>query len=250
MIDAHKYFGKPEYLDRINRTGWFLILSQLPPPQPGWAQQYNAHLQPAWARSFEPPAVCPLVTIRTINSLIDLYLYTGHERYMEPIPDAMEWMRKVRLPNGMWARFIELGTGKPLYYDRGRIRVTSVDQLSTERRTGYGYEQDLSQRLIEVSDRFSQVTQSGREAYLERQEQLATDSRQQRFAQLEPAVLEIISSQDDKGRWVTENDRFKRSAPGRRWEGEYRVEGRISSSTFCRNISLLCEYLELLQALQ
>jgi hypothetical protein len=26
----------------------------------------------------------------------------------------------IKLPNGKWARFVELGTQKPMYYDRGR----------------------------------------------------------------------------------------------------------------------------------
>jgi len=88
MMDAHRRYGKVEYLESLNKAGWFMILSQIPPPQPGWAQQYNQYLQPAWARSFEPPAVCSLVTIRNIRTLIDLHLYTGDqtsERQMGPL---------------------------------------------------------------------------------------------------------------------------------------------------------------------
>ena len=67
------------YLESLQKAGWFMIMSQLPPPQPGWAQQYNQYLQPAWARSFEPPAVCSLVTIRNIHTLIELYTYTNDD---------------------------------------------------------------------------------------------------------------------------------------------------------------------------
>ena len=84
----------------------FMMISQLPPPQPGWAQQYNEFLQPAWARTFEPPSVCPSVTIKNINTLIDLYLVLGEETLLEPIPDAIRWLREIRMENGKWARFV------------------------------------------------------------------------------------------------------------------------------------------------
>ncbi len=78
MMDAHQYYGKQAHLDSINNAGWFIMISQLPPPQTGWIQQYNDYLQPAWGRVFEPPAVCPMVTVRNIGTLMDLYLYTGY----------------------------------------------------------------------------------------------------------------------------------------------------------------------------
>ena len=57
MIEAHQYYGREEDEDVLMEAGRFFMISQLPPPQPGWAQQYNEFLQPAWARSFEPPSV-------------------------------------------------------------------------------------------------------------------------------------------------------------------------------------------------
>ncbi len=38
MLDAHRYYHKPEFLESLKQAGHFLIISQLPPPQPGWAQ--------------------------------------------------------------------------------------------------------------------------------------------------------------------------------------------------------------------
>ena len=144
MIDAHRFYQKREYRECLEKAGWFMLQSQLPPPQPGWAQQYNAYLQPAWARSFEPPSVSPAVTLRNIHTLIDLYLYSGQATFLEPILDALNWVESVQLENGKWARFVEIYTNKPLYYDRDRIRVQTAEDLSLERRTGYGYEQDLT----------------------------------------------------------------------------------------------------------
>jgi len=122
-------------------------------------------LQPAWARSFEPPSVCPLETQHNINSLIDIYLYTNQIEFLEPIPDAIRWLNETKMQNGQWPRFVELGTGKPLYYDRGRIRVHSVVELHIERETGYGYEVDLSEPLKKTVERFNEVQQLKSIAY-------------------------------------------------------------------------------------
>ncbi len=112
MIEANSYYGKEDYMKSLQKVGRFLMISQLPPPQPGWAQQYNEYLQPAWARTFEPPSVCPSASLHNINSLIDLYLHTGQSELLEPIPDAIRWLKASRLPNGKWGRFLELGTNK------------------------------------------------------------------------------------------------------------------------------------------
>ncbi len=245
MMDAYRYYQKDEYLESIYKAARFLMISQLPPPQPGWAQQYNEYLQPAWARSFEPPAVCPLVTLRNVNTLIDLYLYTGKGQYLEPVPDALRWVRESRLPNGKWARFVELGTNKPLYYDRGRIRVNSVDELHIERRTGYGYETDLSEMLNQCEERFEKVKKMGREAFLKAEKkQPSSEEIQEHLRQLVPKVKQIIETQDEKGRWVIKNDCFKKIVPGVRWNGEYEIKDRISSKLFIKNIETLCDFIE------
>lgn len=251
MQDAHRHYGQGEYLKSLQKAGWFLILSQLPPPQPGWAQQYNQYLQPAWARAFEPPAVCSLVTIRNIQTLIDLYSYTANGRYLEPIPDALRWLESTRLQNGKWARFVEIGTGKPLYYDRGRIRVDSAEELSIERRTGYGYEQDHTERLAAVKQRFEEVSkQSQGESPKGRHHTQERAKALQRLSELESELKLITESQDEMGRWIVKNDRYRKIVPGKSWTGEYETKDRISSALFNRNVEILCEFLELLQSLQ
>ncbi|MBT6766160.1 MAG: hypothetical protein HOA90_16665, partial [Prolixibacteraceae bacterium] len=194
MIEADKFYGSEAILKSLKKVGRFLMISQLPPPQPGWAQQYNEFLQPAWARTFEPPAVCPSASVNNINSLIDLYEHTGSGQYLEPIPDALRWLKESQLPNGKWGRFLEIGTNKPLYYDRDRIRVESVDQLSLERSTGYGYETDIQKALDAAELRYQQAM--GQVEATPKQDtktilkQLATD------------VQKIINSQDKQGRWI------------------------------------------------
>jgi hypothetical protein len=236
MIEANSYYKEEKLQKSLQKVGRFLMISQLPPPQPGWAQQYNEFLQPAWARTFEPPAVCPSASVHNIHSLIDLHLQTGDGDYLEPIPDALRWLKASQLPNGMWGRFLELGTNKALYYDRGRIRVDSLHKLSLERRTGYGYETDLIESLKAVELRFQQV-----------KDKITTPSKYEDeayVADLIKMTRGVIDAQDKQGRWVVHQDKFRKEISVQKWNGEYRVEDRISSALFNNNLTVLCEFLE------
>jgi hypothetical protein len=251
MMEAHHYYGRKDITASLRKAGRFLEISQLPPPQPGWAQQYNEYLQPAWARTFEPPAVCPSVTINNINSLIDFYLHFGRRGYLEPIPDAIRWLREIRLENGKWARFVEIGTNKPLYYDRGRIRVNSTSELSIERRTGYGYEVDLFNRLQMAEARFDEANELGAEAV---KQKLAAPPTTKQLVQersdLEPRIKQLLKDLDNQGFWITPNDSYRKRTPGVQWNGEYEVQDRISSRVFIANVSALCRFLEINNSLQ
>ena len=249
MLEAHQYYGGVDVESVLLKSGRFLMLSQLPPPQPGWAQQYNEFLQPAWARSFEPPSVCPSVTINNINTLLDLYVRLGRNEYLEPIPDSLKWIESIRLPNGKWARFIELHTGKALYYDRGRIRVDSLEELSEERRLGYGYQVELQGRLESVKQRYQQIMELGREAHLAMSERSPLAGELERkISKLSSSVSAIIDSQNSDGAWITKNDQFKKRSPGQLWQGEYEILDRVSSRVFIENIDTLCEYIRLLDS--
>lgn len=241
MIEASSYYGEQDLEKSLQKVGRFLMISQLPPPQPGWAQQYNEFLQPAWARTFEPPAVCPSASVNNIHSLIDLYLHTDQGKFLEPIPDAIRWLKASRMPNGKWGRFLELGTNKALYYDRDRIRVDSLHQLSLERRTGYGYEVNLKNALDAVELRFQQVSDLPSAAQ--------EIERKPTIKELAADVRDITKNQDKLGRWIVHQDQFRKEVRGRRWNGEYRIEDRISSALFNENIGVLCAFLEAYKAL-
>jgi hypothetical protein len=248
MIEAHRLDPHDTaILQSLRRVGRFIMISQQPPPQPGWAQQYNEFLQPAWARTFEPASLCPSETVHNVETLIDLYLALGDPTLLEPIPDALRWVNAIRLPNGTWARFVELGTNQALYYDRGRIRVNSVEELHPERRTGYGYQIDLASRLAAATQRYQAALKLGRDG-LRRAENpvLSKEDLARRLKALSDPVKKIIESQEPSGAWITRNDRFKTDMPeGVRWNGEYSVMDRINSAVFNRNVAVLCEYLEL-----
>ncbi|MCW3789156.1 pectate lyase [Plebeiibacterium sediminum] len=248
MIEAYQYYKNNEVIEKsLRKVARFLNISQLPPPQPGWAQQYNEYLQPAWARTFEPPAICSSVTIKNINSLIDLYLALHDKTILEPIPDALKYLDEVRMENGMWARFIELGTNKPLYYDRNRIRVDNLEDLHPERRKGYAYQINIEHYLEYSKKRYDKALNLGyQELWNEEHPTLSMSEINKRLEKLAPMVQEIIDAQESSGAWITKNDKFKKTMPkGERWNNQYEVMDRISSRVFNRNIDILCEYIKL-----
>jgi hypothetical protein len=64
---------------------------------------------------------------------------------------------------------------------------------------------------------------------------------------LAPLVEQIISEQDEQGRWIVKDDKFRDETPGRSWNGEYRVADRISSRLFNYNVGVLCAFLEVVE---
>lgn len=248
MLEAYQYYGENvEVKKSLYKAARFMNISQLPPPQPGWAQQYNEYLQPAWARTFEPPSICSSVTVKNLQTLMDLYEVMGHATLLEPIPDAIRWLKEIKMENGKWARFVELGTNKALYYDRPRIRVNSLEELHPERRTGYAYEVDIQERLDHAEARYKKAVNLTHQEFCA-DKVLSDEEANKRLSELEPMVKEIIESQEDSGAWITKNDRFKmhiERTRTQRWNGEYEVMDRVSSSVFNKNVNLLCEYIEL-----
>ena len=139
FLEAARIYGEPRYRDVAEKGGDFLLLAQMPDPQPAWAQQYDSRMHPAWGRIFEPPSVTGSESQAALQMLLVLYRETGRKKYLEPFPRAVEYLRKSDLPSdGPWrqeggrcgpgalclARFYELGTNRPLFITKGsRVRV-------------------------------------------------------------------------------------------------------------------------------
>lgn len=135
MFKAHDILGDARYMQAAERAGQFLLRVQgnghgLNVKQSGaWAQQYKDD-QPAWARRFEPPAMCSIDTAHAIDVLVDLYLRTGNDTYLAPIPAAVEWLTDsnttivdawgvTSIPGDfIWARLYELGSNRLIVGNR------------------------------------------------------------------------------------------------------------------------------------
>ena len=222
MMEAYTRYGDERYLESAERGGDFIILSQIDQPQAGWAQQYYWNLTPAWARDFEPPAVCSKVTSNNIKTLLELYLLTGNEAYLEPIPAAVEWLNNSMIDENLWARFYELGTNIPIYCDRDRKLTYNLSELGEERRHGYGWQGRYGMSGMNM---YNDVISKGREQYLaDRNRELTEAEKSQKAAGLEQTVRECIDALDDQGRWVE--------------------DGWIYTKTFNRNMGYFIRYLE------
>ena len=143
MLEAARIYGEPRYLASAEKAGEFMLLAQMPEPQPGWAQQYDRDMHPAWARQFEPPSVTGGESQSVMRALLLLHRETGNRKYLEPLPRALAYYKRSMLPDvsspsevrrrtcppgtPCVARFYELHTNRPLYITKG-TRVTAVGQ--------------------------------------------------------------------------------------------------------------------------
>jgi len=222
LITAHQVYKDERYKAALKKLGDFLILAQMPDPQPGWCQQYNYEMFPIWGRKFEPPAITGWESQDAMETLVKIAAYTGDPKYLEPIPKALAYFKKNLLPNGQVARYYELKTNKPLYMD-ARYELTYDD---TAVPSHYGWKQPA--RFAEIEKNY-QAVKAGKE--------LPVPPR--RDADLEAEVRRIIADLNPEGQWVTVYE-------GERLVGQPRFERGfryLSSAVFSRNVETLSAYL-------
>jgi PelA/Pel-15E family pectate lyase len=131
LLMCYQVLGEQRVRDPIIRAMNAYLVTQLGQPQPGWALQYTTDLQPAGARSYEPLSLSPATTAENIRQLIKFYHMTGETKFLARIPEALDWLDKVKLPARQTRQgrthptFVELGTGKTLYTHRRGSNVTN-----------------------------------------------------------------------------------------------------------------------------
>jgi hypothetical protein len=233
MLEAARIYNEPRYKASAEKGGQFILLAQMPDPQPAWAQQYDAEMHPAWARVFEPPSVTGGESQGIMRTLMTLYRETGDKKYLEPIPRALAYLKKSILPptdrtvearsrirGPVVARFYELRTNKPLYITKGSrliaaglgsrlidgYEVSYSDQSSI---THYGV-LTSGAALAEIEKEYDELVRMDPKA-IRRPDRLTGLSpwseRPQpalSTAQLASQSSRILSSMDQRGAWVTE----------------------------------------------
>ncbi|MPY88838.1 MAG: hypothetical protein GEU99_13025 [Luteitalea sp.] len=239
MLEAARIYNEPRYRASAERGGRFILSAQMPDPQPGWAQQYDRDMHPAWARRFEPPSITGGESQGAMRALLMLYRETGERKYLEPLPRALAYykasalpptdapseIRQRACPDGTkycLARFYELRTNKPLYITKG-TRVTIAGR-STELIDGYelryGDESVITHYgVLTRGDDLDEIEAEYKEllhadpATIRRPDTLSGLSPWSRgaastvsttTAELGPQVRDIIESMDERGAWVEE----------------------------------------------
>ena len=248
LLEASERLGKEEYRKAAIRGMDFVKASQLPPPQAGWAQQYDEDMQPAAARSCEPKAISLIDTLQCIQNLQKYYKITGDRKYLEGIPKAIDWIAKSALPSdhmdgGKYthAIFYEPGTNRPLYAHReGTTKKTGrywVDSNPTDILRGYGYRITLNvDHFRNEYDRVSNL--SPEDAYAEYS--AAREAAHKTPKVNADEVQLIVDSLDSRGAWVEDlslpDYQDYMNNPPKHFRG-------ISTRTYIKNMRTLAYFL-------
>lgn len=220
MLEASISYGDDRYVNSALKAGEFVIASQMPEPQPGWAQQYDPNMHPVWARKFEPPSVSGLESQSLIKLLMVLYRHTGDRRFLEPIERALNWLNRSKLPDGQLARFYELKTNKPLYFTKSYELTYDDSDLPTH----YGFKVS-SGNLDKLRSEYAQLVS----AKSIDKPSMKRPKPEKMSAEIARAAEKVAKQMDGRGAWV-EDGRLKNY-------GEKDSTQRIiTSKTFIKNL--------------
>ncbi|MGI5819198.1 MAG: pectate lyase [Armatimonadota bacterium] len=205
MMIAYRAYGDQRYYDAVVACGDFIIKSQLPEPQPIWAQQYDYDLQPAWARRMEPASACAGESAGVLRMLPEITLFTGDTRFLDPIPAAAAWYERSRLEDGRWARFYELKTNMPLMQismERTAYWLSYEDHDTPDHYAFKGSWGNAVPGVAEVAERILEV---GPEEYArQRQERVLTaEERLDRARGMEDSVRQVLDARTENGVWLS-----------------------------------------------
>ncbi|MBN2293370.1 MAG: polysaccharide lyase [Pirellulales bacterium] len=230
MLEASRIYGDKKFREAALRCGEFILLAQMPKPQPAWAQQYDADMHPAWARKFEPPSITGGESQGVMRTLLQLYRETGDDRFLDAVGPALKYLESSVLPSGSLARFYELKTNRPLYFTK-KYKLT-YEHNENDIPTHYGFV--TSNRLPQIRREYERLlkTKTAGKAMPKKPSQKTSPPSKSMIA----LVKAVIAAQDEQGRWAEKGGltRFGSKDPTQRV---------IKCSTFIRNARILSRYL-------
>jgi PelA/Pel-15E family pectate lyase len=141
-----------------------------------WCQQHDElTLQPASARNYEMPAQTSSESAEIVLFLMQLP--DPNSNVVKAVDAAAAWFAKTKISGKaykivkgkgrqlidapgsgpIWARFYEIGTNRPIFGDRDKSIHDNVNEISLERRNGYGWYRDTPKRVLEHYARWSKT---------------------------------------------------------------------------------------------
>lgn len=228
MLRAHAIYGDASYLASAKKAGEFFLHAQMPEPQPAWAQQYDKDMHPVWSRAFEPSAITSRESETAMEALMMLSRATGDPAWLPPVPKASGYLRKSLLPDGKIARFYELKTNTPIYFQRKKGGGDEMTYSSARPADHYGF---IIDHILDDID-----------AEYQRLHVMPKPGGDRPFkespAELAKAAQDIIIAMDERGAWVQHGVKMKhnKGVP---------PSGVIFSEVFAQNVATLCHYLGL-----
>lgn len=247
MLEAARIYNEPKYKASAEKAGVFILLAQMPDPQPAWAQQYDPQMKPSWARSMEPPAISGRESVSILYALLTLYRETGKKRYLDPIPRALEYLKKCSFErNGkrVLARFYELKTNRPLYITPGSPSVRKITYSSEPLKRGYTFFTS-AEPLERIAEEYKHLLAAKPETLRRPEKLMSLKPFTHRPGpalsrdELTTKVRAAISSLDERGAWLEPYVAGQNTTPP--------VQRVISSGTFARNVKLLSNYLVVIE---
>lgn len=137
-----------------------------------WCAQHDeTTLEPVWARNFEPPSLSGSESIGIAKFLLEIE--APSPEVIAAVEGAVAWFQRAKItglryetftdaegkkdrrvvpdPNAepLWARFYELGTGRPIFIGRDKVIHYDYTEIERERRAGYAYYNSNAVSLLE-----------------------------------------------------------------------------------------------------
>lgn len=223
LLLAGEVYREDRFRAAALKAADFILLAQMPEPQPAWAQQYDFQMHPVWARKFEPAAISGGESQGLIRTLLSVYVETGDRKYLEPIPRALAYLKRSELPDGRLSRFYELQTNKPLYFTKTYELTHDDGDLPTH----YGFQ--VSSRVDELKKQYDRTAALPSDKLVGQKRFRGTPTSSRPSA---AEVARVVEALDDRGAWV-ETGRLK-------YHGKADPTDRIiDSATFAKNLDVL-----------
>jgi PelA/Pel-15E family pectate lyase len=112
-----------------------------------WCAQHDeVTLQPRPARSYEHASLSGSESVAIVRFLMRS---VPRPEIVTAIEAAVTWLTRVRLPDGRWARFYQIGTNRPIFSGRDGVVRYTIDEIEQERREGYAWFGNWPHSLLE-----------------------------------------------------------------------------------------------------
>ncbi len=137
-----------------------------------WGGQHDPRtLEPMKARAYEMVALATAESVSLLDFMMDLddpsaevqhAIHSAMEWYLNNVITGYRWDREareiVRDANAppLWSRFAEIGTNRPLFGDRDHSVHYDIEDISMERREGYGWYTTAPSEVLEKYEHWKQ----------------------------------------------------------------------------------------------
>jgi hypothetical protein len=137
LIMCRMALGESDLLGNITRAMDNFVAMQQPAPQAGWSLQYTLDDKPVAARTYEPESLATHTTATNTQQLLNFYKLTGDAKFLARVPEALDWLDKVKLSPELAMKFgrthptfVELMTDEALYVHRRGSNVVNGQYYS------------------------------------------------------------------------------------------------------------------------